>query len=167
MRIAASLIGLALLTSSQPAIAQTVAPTPEQYVAHVGGGATLVAPGEFELDGKQMSCGRFPTVLDPALDDFSAAYEGFLIINPRRIARLTSAQKRWVFGVACGYQFRVYDPEGADCYSIQKGFREGWLNPDGLEEVCRFITPAKGRPAEDIAPGVERCAKMRRCLATG
>jgi hypothetical protein len=142
-------------------------PTPEEYVAHVGPAATLVPPGKLRLDGRIMTCGNFPTVLDPNLDDYSAAYAGFLILNPRMIARVTAAQQRWIFGVACGYQFKGYNPEAADCYSVQMGFREGWLDLNGLEEVCRFITPAKARPAELIAPGPDRCAKMRRCLATG
>jgi hypothetical protein len=142
-------------------------PTPEEYVAHVGPAAKLVLPGKLRIDDRLMSCDRYPTVLDPMLDDHSGAYAGFLIVNPSKIARLTSAQKRWVFGVACGYQFMGPDPEAADCYAVQMGHREGWLDAAGLEEVCRFITPAKARPAERIAPGPDRCAKMRRCLAIG
>ena len=49
-------------------------PTPEEYVAHVGGEAEIVPPGEFELDGIKLYCGTRPTVIDNKLDDYGAAY---------------------------------------------------------------------------------------------
>jgi len=55
------------------------------------------------------------------------------------------------------------DEETADCFAVQRGRREGWLTPDGLEEVCRFISPAKG----DVMhmSGSYRCDYMRKCYA--
>ena len=39
--------------------------------------------------------------------------------------------------------------------------RQGWLTTTGLEEVCRFISPARG----DLMhlSGSNRCESMRRC----
>ncbi len=59
-------------------------PTVTEYAAHVGN-ATIVPAGRFKIDGYTLSCGRRPTVLDPSLDDYGAAYPGFLIINPKLI----------------------------------------------------------------------------------
>ena len=37
----------------------------------------------------------------------------------------------------------------------------GWLTPEGLEEVCRFIAPAKGDSMH--FSGSHRCEAMRKC----
>ena len=40
------------------------------------------------LAGKRMTCGRRPVVIDPHLDDYAAAYPGFLILNPAKIEQV-------------------------------------------------------------------------------
>jgi hypothetical protein len=139
-------------------------PTPEEYIAHVGGDAKLIAPGQLTLDNKRrLSCGQRPTVLDSQLDDFGAAYPGFLILNPRLMAKVSMPVKMWIFSHECGHQFRGPDEETADCFAVQRGRREGWLSTDGLEEVCRFIAPAKGDSMH--FSGSNRCEYMRKCYA--
>jgi hypothetical protein len=137
--------------------------TPEEYVAKAGGSAQLVPAGELTLDGRKVICGRRPAVLDSKLEDYSAAYPGFLILNPKLLERVPTAVKLWAHAHACGYQFRGPDPTSADCFAAQRGRREGWLTPEGLKEVCAFITPARGD--ERHLPGPQRCELMRRCYA--
>ncbi|HZA02154.1 MAG TPA: hypothetical protein VE665_07725, partial [Hyphomicrobiaceae bacterium] len=86
-----------LIAASAPASAQGSTPTPEEYVAHVGGGATIVAAGQLTLDKRRLSCGRRPTVMDGQLDDYGAAYPGFLILNPRLLGKLSTPVKLWIF----------------------------------------------------------------------
>jgi hypothetical protein len=136
-------------------------PTPEEYVNHVGGDAQIVKPGELKLDGKRMLCGNRPTVLDSQLDDYGAAYPGFLILNPRLMAKISTPVKMWIHAHECGHQFRGPDEETADCFAVQRGRREGWLTPEGLNEVCQFISPAKGDSMHFA--GSHRCAYMRQC----
>jgi hypothetical protein len=136
-------------------------PTPEEYSAHVGGDATIVAPGALKLDGQSMLCGQRPTVLDSQLDDYGAAYPGFLILNPRLLTKISTPVKMWIYAHECGHQFRGPDEETADCFAVQRGRRQGWLSPDGLEEICRFISPAKGDSMHFA--GSNRCSYMRRC----
>jgi hypothetical protein len=62
-------------------------PTPEEYVREVGGDARIVPAGELTIDGHTVICGQRPTVLDSKLDDYGAAYPGFLILNPGVWAR--------------------------------------------------------------------------------
>src|SRR5436190_16772154 len=69
---------LALLAAGAVARAEDQSPTPEEYVAHVGGDAKIIPSGEFELDGIKLYCGTRPTVIDDTLDDYGAAYPGFL-----------------------------------------------------------------------------------------
>ena len=138
-------------------------PSPDEYVAHVGGDASVVPAGQLKLDNRRMICGQRPTVLDNQLDDYGAAYPGFLILNPRLLGRVSTPVKQWIFAHECGHQFRGPDEETADCFAVQRGRREGWLTPDGLEEVCNFIKPAKGDSMH--FSGSHRCEYMRRCYA--
>jgi hypothetical protein len=138
-------------------------PTPEQYVATVGGDSHIVAPGEFVLDGQKQTCGQRPTVVDSQLDDYGAAYPGFLIMNPRLLERVSTPVKQWIYAHECGHQFRGPDEETADCFAVQRGRRQGWLKPEGLEEVCAFISPAKGDSMH--LSGSYRCEYMRKCYA--
>ncbi len=149
------------------AVISTVAgqgpPTPEEYVAHVGGDARIVPSGELKLDTRRQVCGHRPTVLDSQLDDYGAAYPGFLILNPRLISKVPTPVKLWIFAHECGHQFRGPDEETADCFAVQRGRRQGWLTMEGLEEICRFIAPAKGDSMH--FSGSHRCEYMRRCYA--
>jgi hypothetical protein len=162
---AVAAIGALLVAVTQDrsqARAQTT-PTPEEYVAHVGGDARLVPSGQLTLDKRRMLCGHRPTVLDNQLDDYGAAYPGFLILNPRLLTKLSTPVKMWIFAHECGHQFRGPDEETADCFAVQRGRREGWLTPEGLEEVCKFIAPAKGDSMH--FSGANRCEAMRVCYA--
>lgn len=156
--------GLAILamglTITGPAIA---GPTPEEYVSHVGGDATIMPPGGLKLDGYKMTCGQRPVVLDNQLDDYGAAYPGFLILNPKLLSKVPTVVKQWIFAHECGHQFRGPDEETADCFAVQRGRRQGWLAAEGVEEICRFISPAKGDTMH--FSGSHRCELMRKCFA--
>jgi hypothetical protein len=154
-------MALPLLAQAEPLGTDT--PTPDEYVAHVGGDAKIVPHSEFQLDGNKMSCGTRPTVEDSQLDDYGAAYPGFLIMNPRLLAKVSTPVKMWIYSHECGHQFRGSDEETADCFAVQRGRRQGWLKPDGLEEVCKFISPAKGDSMH--FSGSHRCEYMRKCYA--
>jgi hypothetical protein len=158
-------VGAALAFLCVTALAATVAagPTPEEYLARSGPAAKLVPAGELEFDGHKVICGRRPTVLDEKLDDYGAAYPGFLILNPKLINRVQPAVRLWIHAHECGHQYRGPDEETADCFAVQRGRRQGWLTPEGLEEVCRFITPAKGDGMH--FSGSHRCEAMRACYA--
>jgi len=138
-------------------------PTPEEYAAHVGGDAQVVPPGGVKLDGYPQVCGQRPTVIDSQLDDYGAAYPGFLILNPRLLEKVATPVKLWIYAHECGHQFRGPDEETADCFAVQRGRRQGWLSAEGLEEVCSFIAPAKGDTMH--FSGSHRCEYMRQCFS--
>ena len=139
-------------------------PTPEEYVAKVGGDAKIIPAGMLTIDGHKVICGKRPTVLDSTLDDYAAAYPGFLILNPKLLGKIKSTPvKLWIHAHECGHQFRGPDEETADCFAVQRGRRQGWLTPEALEEVCRFMAPAKGDNMHFT--GTQRCEQMRACYA--
>lgn len=159
--------GLALFVllpgGAQQAEAQALGatPTPEEYVQRAGEDTLLLAPGQFTLDGRRQTCGQRPVVIDNKLDDYGAAYPGFLIMNPRLLSRVSTPVKQWIFAHECGHQFRGPDEETADCFAVQRGRRQGWLLPEGLDEICSFISPAKGDAMH--FSGSHRCEYMRKC----
>jgi hypothetical protein len=136
-------------------------PTPEEYATRVGADAKIVAPGDLTIEGRKVICGKRPTVLDNKLDDYGAAYPGFLILNPKLLAKVSMPVKLWIHAHECGHQYRGPDEETADCFAVQRGRRQGWLTPEGLEEVCNFISPAKGDSMH--FKGSHRCEAMRAC----
>jgi hypothetical protein len=137
-------------------------PTPEEYVNQSGPSAKIVPFNELVLDGRKVICGKRPTVLDEKLDDYGAAYPGFLILNPKLLGKVSMTVKLWIHAHECGHQYRGPDEETADCFAVQRGRRQGWLTAEGLEEVCRFISPAKGDSMH--FSGSHRCEAMRRCF---
>ena len=152
---------IAGLAGGLSAVRADSAPSPEEYVAHVGGTSRIVPAGDLKIDGQKMVCGQRPTVIDEQLDDYGAAYPGFLIINPKLMSRISTPVKMWIYSHECGHQFRGPDEETADCFAVQRGKRQKWLTVDGLEEICKFITPAKGDAMH--FSGSHRCEYMRRC----
>lgn len=156
-------VGLALAGLAPcNALADNV-PTPDEYVDHVGGDAHVLPPGELTLDGMDQQCGRRPTVIDSQLDDYGAAYPGFLILNPRLLSKVSTPVKLWIYAHECGHQFRGPDEKTADCFAVQRGRRMGWLDEKGLDEICTFITPSKGGFMH--YSGEHRCEYMRECFA--
>jgi hypothetical protein len=147
-------------------------PTPEAYITKSNGRATLVPSGHYVLAGRHMSCARRPTVLDPGLNDYAAAYPKFIIVNPPLLDKTSAPVKLWIYEHECGHIVHGWnldkgankaDTARADCYGIEKGKREGWLNAKGLDQICDFISA--GRTDAMHASGPERCAAMRRCYA--
>src|SRR5476651_1522314 len=88
-----------LLSIVSGAVAQALLPnpTPEIYVNHNGNGAEVVPNGQLSFDGQPFTCGKFPTVLDPLLNDYAAApYKGFILLNPKLMPKVSTPVKLWI-----------------------------------------------------------------------
>jgi hypothetical protein len=137
-------------------------PTPQDYVERNGGGATVISSGQLLLDGHRMTCGSFPTVLDPNLNDYAAApYRQFIILNMPYIAKVPTIVKLWIYNHECGHKFVGLDENKADCFAVRNGRATGWLTPQGLDQVCSFISVAQ--PDAAHLSGPDRCTRMREC----
>jgi hypothetical protein len=150
------------------AAAQTLLPnpTPEMYVANNQGGSRVVANGALSFDGVPFTCGKFPTVLDPLLEDYAAApYKGFIILNPKLLPRVPTAVKLWIFHHECGHALGIAGEAEADCHATKIGRRAKWLTAEGLDQVCGFISEGK---ADALHPdGPVRCEMIRACYQDG
>jgi hypothetical protein len=149
------------------AILGTIAPAHSQqqkaadYSAAVGG--TLVPAGRTVIDGRPMSCGAAPTVLDPQLRDFGESYPGFLVLNPNLVAGVSTSVKLWIYSHECAHQTVGRNEGRADCVAVQRGRREGWLSTAGLAQVCELMRRSPGDSTHFAGP--ERCALMQQCYA--
>lgn len=138
-------------------------PTVTEYLAHAGPNAKFVPAGALTYEGVSLRCARYPTVFNASLDDYGAAYFGFVILNPYRFEKLPLTLKRYAYFHECGHQYVGYDEGEADCYAIRRGKQEGWLDSAGMEQICGFISRSKGDALHAL--GLRRCEMMRRCFA--
>jgi hypothetical protein len=137
-------------------------PTPEMYVANNKGGSSIVPNGQLRFDSVSFTCGRFPTVEDPLLNDYAAApYKGFLIINPTVFTKVPTTVKLWIYQHECAHASGIPDETKADCFSVTKLRRQGLLSPQGLEQICDFISAGKADATHPDGPA--RCAAIRVC----
>jgi hypothetical protein len=154
------LAAIFLLASAGRGIPQPSNQTAEAYAAWSGG--TPIPPGRMEIDGRLMTCGGAPTVLDPQLHDFGESYPGFIVLNPKLFVGLPTPVKLWIYSHECAHQTVGSNEMKADCVAVQRGKREGWLNAAGLAQVCAFMKPAHADSAHFSGP--QRCELMERCF---
>jgi hypothetical protein len=101
-------------------------------------------------------------VLNPSLNDIAAAYPGYIILNPDRFRALPKVVRLYAFYHECGHQMRGPSEEAADCYAVEVGRRDGWLDLLGIQAICDFWRPYAGDSVH--LPGPERCKLMKRCF---
>jgi hypothetical protein len=152
---------LLTLIFAQPSFAYRSEITAQTYLATKGG--TLIPAGRTEIDGRVMSCGSVPTILDAQSRDFGASFPGFIVLNPNFFVGLSTPVKLWIFSHECSHQTVGMDEVKADCMAVQRGRREGWLTEDGLAQVCRFMMPARADSTHFA--GSDRCALMQQCFS--
>jgi hypothetical protein len=135
-------------------------PSLDEYVKDVGPDAQVVAQGQLKIDGKSMTCGKRPTVLNPNFDSWGGAFPGFLILNNKKITGLSTQTKLYIYSHECGHQFEGADETKADLFAIRRGVKWGWLDAEGMEDICVFISQLKGDAVHP--PGPQRCETMRK-----
>ncbi|HBH42420.1 MAG TPA: hypothetical protein DD732_04435 [Rhizobiales bacterium] len=138
----------------------TSGPTVEDYLKEAGPDTKLVNQGALKIDGRPVNCGKRPTVLNSNFDSWGGAFPGFVILNTKKIAGLSTPVKLYVYSHECGHQFEGPDETKADLFAIRRGVTRGWLDAVGMEDICTFISTLKGDGVHP--PGPERCETMRK-----
>jgi len=125
----------------------------------------MVAAGKLKLAGRTMRCGKTPTLISRKFWDYGGAGGAgrkLIILNPDKLATLPDAVRLYVYAHECGHQIHGASEPRADCYAVKRGRREGWLNRDGLRQICEFL---KDHPGDHVhPPGPVRCKKMIKCF---
>jgi hypothetical protein len=138
----------------------TSGPSLDQYLKEAGPNAKVVDHGALKIDGKAVNCGKRPTVMTSNFDSWGGAFPGFLILNTKKIQGLSTQVKLYIYSHECGHQFVGADETQADLFAIRRGVKWGWLDAQGMEDICTFISRLKGDSAHP--PGPERCETMRK-----
>jgi len=138
----------------------TEGPTVDQYMKEAGPDIKFFAYGSLKIDGKSVSCGKRPTVTNPNFDSWGGAFPGFLILNNKKIDGLSTQVKLYIYSHECGHQFEGPDETKADLFAIRRGVKWGWLDAQGMEDICTFISKLKGDAVHP--PGPQRCETMRK-----
>ena len=118
--------------------------------------------GAIELAGRTVRCANVEVVMDRRLPSEGAAAPGVLILNPGMLNEQPATVRLFVFHHECGHH-HVGDSElKADCWAVERGVRDGWLNQRGLKEVCDSFEDA---PETSSHPsGRRRCRNHRSML---
>lgn len=153
-----ALISVALLASA--GLAGTCASVTAEETVRLSRGGTL------EMAGRQVQCDRVRLRLDRDLENLGAAApdDRLLVLNPLLLRHYSKTVQLFVFHHECGHH-RVGESElKADCWAVDRGVRDGWLDRNGLGQVCRSFGDA---PETDTHPsGRRRCANLNRCFAS-
>jgi hypothetical protein len=118
-----------------------------------------------EVAGRRVSCPNVRTRFDESLPNLGAAApdERLTILNPLLLGRYSKTVQLFVFHHECGHHRVGASELRADCWAVGEGVRSGWLDRNGLAQVCRSFANA---PASDTHPaGRSRCANLDRCFA--
>jgi len=121
----------------------------------------LVKPGKLLVAGRTMRCGRTPTLMDHSFWDYGGASDGLIILNPNKLETLPDPVRLYVYAHECGHQIHGRSEPRADCYAVKRGRKEGWLNRQGLMQICDFL---EDHPGDYVhPPGPQRCRTMAKC----
>jgi hypothetical protein len=146
MVVAMASLGLGLA----PPFAQATAQTP--------------ASNSIEIAGRTVRCGNVRILTDRHLPSEGAAAPGQLILNPRMLSEQPASVRLFVFHHECGHHNVGESELRADCWAVDRGVRDGWLDTKGLDAVCQSFEDA---PETDTHPsGKRRCRNLDKCFAT-
>jgi hypothetical protein len=117
-----------------------------------------------EISGRAVHCGNVRILTDRHLPSEGAAAPGLLILNPRMLSEQPASVRLFVFHHECGHHNVGESELKADCWAVDRGVRDGWLDAKGLDAVCRSFEDA---PETDTHPsGRRRCRNLDQCFAT-
>jgi hypothetical protein len=115
------------------------------------------------LGGRKVQCHNAQIMIDRTLPSEGGAGDDFVILNPDMLNNQPETVRIFVFKHECGH-LTVGDSElKADCFAVQQGVHEHWLDRKGLDQVCQSFD---GAPETSTHPSAERrCRNLDQCYA--
>ena len=120
--------------------------------------------GALSIAGRALRCGGARNVLDPGLRNLGLAAPGVVVFNPFLLNRQPDTVRLFVFHHECGHHHVGASETGADCWAVKQGVRQGWLDRQGLVQVCRSFGNGPATPTHPS--GARRCASLEQCFAS-
>lgn len=125
---------------------------------------TLRRDGTVEIAGRALTCSKARIGLDRRIPSEGAAAPGILLLNPVMLKSQPTAVRLFVFHHECGHLHVGASELAADCWAVERGVRDGWLDPNGIKDVCRSFD---GMPATETHPSAKRrCRNLDQCFAS-
>jgi len=123
---------------------------------------SLQRDGALQMAGKSLKCGTAKNILDPRLPNLGLAAPGVVVFNPHLLEMEPNIVRLFVFHHECGHHHVGGDELKADCWAVDQGTRDGWLNKTSLATICKSFG---NMPATSTHPASrERCAALSRCF---
>jgi hypothetical protein len=117
-----------------------------------------------QLAGRTVQCKHVRVLTDRHIPSEGAAAPGVLILNPSMLSEQPPVVRLFVFNHECGHHNVGESELKADCWAVQHGVREGWLDAKGVAAVCQSFENA---PATATHPsGRKRCQNLDQCFTT-
>ncbi len=155
--------GCKVLAGALAAVTCLGSAIPTLNAAPVSSLPQIARDGSMTLAGRSVRCGNVRNVLDRNLPSEGAAAPGVLIINPRLINRMPQIVRLFVFHHECGHHNIGQSELAADCWAVERGVEQGWLDRKGLGQVCRSFG---NMPETETHPSAQRrCGNLNRCFA--
>ena len=120
------------------------------------------AGDSIQLAGRTLTCKHVRIMTDRRLPSEGAAAPGVLILNPTMMNAQPAIVRLFVFNHECGHHNVGESELKADCWAVQQGVREGWLDTKGLGAVCRSFDDAPETPTHPS--GRRRCRNLDQCF---
>jgi hypothetical protein len=121
----------------------------------------LVPAGRLVIEGRRLSCGPTQTLLRD--------FEGFavsstvIMLNMQALKDLPRQVQWLIYYHECGHILYGPSETSADCYAVRRARREGWLNDQGLNDICAVFNIAGHGPVHPDPE--ERCNQLRQCFS--
>lgn len=115
------------------------------------------------LAGRKLQCSKAEIMIDRSLPSEGGAGDDFLILNPEMLNQQPPIVRVFVFKHECGHLSVGDDELKADCFAVERGVEEGWLDRKGLAQVCQSFD---GAPETANHPSAaRRCRNLDQCYA--
>lgn len=133
------------------------------YSLHTSANAQELMGRSVTVGGRKVQCNNAPILVDYTLPSEGAADDGSLFLNPDLLNGQPDTVRIFVFKHECGHLTVGGSELAADCFAVQQGVREEWLDRKGLDQVCASLD---GEPESDTHPsGQRRCQNLNKCYA--
>lgn len=120
--------------------------------------------GALQIAGRNLKCGSVRNVVDRRLPNLGMAGPGVLSINPLLLDRQPQTVRLFVYHHECGHHHVGASELAADCWAVNRGMRDGWLDKSAMAQICKSF--GNGPETDTHPSGKRRCKSLDRCFAT-
>jgi hypothetical protein len=125
---------------------------------------TARSDGALQIGGRTLRCANARSKLDAELPNLglSIPSQRLLVFNPALLRRQAQIVRVFVFHHECGHQYVGASETGADCWAVNRGVSDGWLDKNALPRICKSF--GNGPESATHPAAAARCVNLDRCF---